>query len=62
MTTASDTNNQGVSKPVTAYDVAHLFNEDTTVEREIIEHLKGATLGWEWRSREYLKAYRPDES
>ncbi len=52
----------GIAKPSAAYDVAHLFNEDTTVEREIIEHLKGAALGWEWHSREFLKAYRPDES
>ena len=38
-----------------------LFNEETTVEREIIEHLKAAKLGWTWRSREQLIAYRPDE-
>lgn len=44
------------------YVVNTLFNEETTVEREIIEHLKAAKLGWTWRSRDYLKAYRPDES
>jgi restriction endonuclease S subunit len=43
------------------YTVRTLFNEETTVEREIIEHLKAAKLGWTWRSRDYLKAYRPDE-
>ena len=43
------------------YAVRTLFNEETTVEREIIEHLKAARLGWTWRSREYLKKYRPDE-
>lgn len=43
------------------YTVHALFNEETTVEREIIEHLKAAKLGWTWRSREALKAYRPDE-
>ncbi|MBK7954233.1 MAG: HsdR family type I site-specific deoxyribonuclease [Candidatus Accumulibacter sp.] len=44
-----------------AYEVRTLFNEETTVEREIIEHLKAAKLGWTWRSRDYLKTYRPDE-
>lgn len=43
------------------YAVRTLFNEETTVEREIIEHLKAGKLGWTWRSRDYLKAYRPDE-
>jgi type I restriction enzyme R subunit len=43
------------------YSVRTLFNEETTVEREIIEHLKAARLGWTWRSRDYLKKYRPDE-
>lgn len=43
------------------YSVRTLFNEETTVEREIIEHLKAAKLGWTWRSREYLREYRPDE-
>ena len=43
------------------YVVRTLFNEETTVEREIIEQLKAATLGWTWRSREALKTYRPDE-
>lgn len=43
------------------YPVRTLFNEETTVEREIIEHLKAAKLGWTWRSRDYLKKYRPDE-
>lgn len=44
-----------------SYSVRTLFNEETTVEREIIEHLKAAKLGWTWRSRDYLKTYRPDE-
>ena len=43
------------------YAVRTLFNEETTVEREIIEHLKAAKLGWTWRSRDYLKKYRPNE-
>lgn len=43
------------------YVVRTLFNEETTVEREIIEHLKAAKLGWTWRSREQLREYRPDE-
>jgi type I restriction enzyme R subunit len=42
-----------------SYSVRTLFNEETTVEREIIEHLKAAKLGWTWRSRDSLKAYRP---
>lgn len=37
------------------YAVRTLFNEETTVEREIIQHLKDAKLGWTWRSRDYLK-------
>lgn len=45
----------------TSYTVRTLFNEETTVEREIIEHLKATKLGWTWRSREQLSAYRPDE-
>lgn len=44
-----------------SYSVGTLFNEETTVEREIIEHLKSAKLGWSWRSREELKKHRPDE-
>ena len=47
---------------VLSYSVRTLFNEETTVEREIIEHLKAAKLGWTWRSRDFLKVYRPDES
>ena len=43
------------------YKVRTLFNEETTVEREIIEHLKAAQLGWTWRSREQLRKHRPDE-
>ncbi|WP_295587668.1 type I restriction endonuclease subunit R [uncultured Lamprocystis sp.] len=43
------------------YTVHTLFNEETTVEREIIEHLKSAKLGWTWHSREELRQYRPDE-
>lgn len=43
------------------YTVRTLFNEETTVEREIIEHLKATKLGWTWRSREQLAKYRPDE-
>lgn len=38
-----------------------LFNEETTVEREIIEHLRGGKLGWTWHSRAALQAQRPDE-
>lgn len=44
-----------------SYAVRTLFNEETTVEREIIEHLKATKLGWTWRSRAQLSAYRPDE-
>jgi type I restriction enzyme, R subunit len=35
-----------VEKPSATYDVSRLFNEDTTVEREIIEHLKAARPSW----------------
>lgn len=41
--------------------VAGLFNEETSVEREIIEHLQTETLGWTYRSREQLATLRPDE-
>src|SRR5688572_4505547 len=44
-----------------AYNVRTLFNEETSVEREIIEHLKAAKLGWVWRSRDQLRKDRPDE-
>lgn len=38
--------------PSIPYDVIRLFNEETTVEREIIEHLQAPALGWTYRSRE----------
>jgi type I restriction enzyme R subunit len=41
--------------------VHHLFNEETTVEREIIGHLKSKVLGWTYRSREQIAKYREDE-
>ena len=41
--------------------VSTLFNEETTVEREIIKHLRGSKLGWTWRSRKDLQVQRPDE-
>ena len=41
--------------------VARLFNEETTVEREIIEHLQLPELGWTYRSREQVTKLRPDE-
>lgn len=48
---------------VLSYSVRTLFNEETTVEREIIEHLAAAKLGWTWWPvRDFLKVYRPDES
>ncbi len=42
-------------------EVQRLFNEETTVEREIIEHLQLKSLGWTYRSREQVTALRPDE-
>ncbi|MEM5330847.1 type I restriction endonuclease subunit R [Paraburkholderia sp. JHI2823] len=50
-----------VTQGAAPYAVRTLFNEETTVEREIIEHLKAGQLGWTWRSRDFLKSYRPDE-
>ena len=41
--------------------VPHLFDEDTTVEREIIEHLQTPALGWTYKSRKQLVPLRPDE-
>lgn len=41
--------------------VPRLFNEETTVEREIIEHLKNKTLGWTYRSRDQVALLRPDD-
>ena len=41
--------------------VVRLFNEETTVEREIIEHLQTPALGWNYRTREQVTALRPDE-
>ncbi len=44
-----------------APSVTRLFNEETTVEREIIEHLQAKALGWTYRSREQVTKLRPDE-
>ncbi len=44
-----------------SYVVRTLFNEETTVEREIIEHLKSDALGWTWRSRDQIATQRPDD-
>lgn len=41
--------------------VERLFCEDTTVEREVIEHLKSNTLGWTYRSRDQVAELRPDD-
>lgn len=41
--------------------VERLFNEETTVEREIIEHLQTKALGWTYRSREQVTPLRIDE-
>jgi type I restriction enzyme, R subunit len=43
-------------------EVERLFCEETTVEREIIEHLKSMALGWTYRTREQIAALRPDDS
>lgn len=45
----------------TAPLVRHLFNEETTVEREIIEHLQTTALGWTYRSRAQVTELRPDD-
>ena len=47
--------------PTAPPTVARLFNEETTVEREIIDHLKAPALGWTYRSREQVTALRQDE-
>ena len=60
MTESVFTDPHRIEKPPTSYDVEHLFSEETTVEREIIEHLKSAQLGWTWHSRDELSLYRPD--
>ena len=44
-----------------SYTVRTLFNEETTVEREIIEHLKSGALGWTWHSRDQVAIQRPDD-
>ena len=44
-----------------AFVVHHLFNEETTVEREIIGHLKSKPLGWTYRSREQIAEFREDD-
>jgi type I restriction enzyme, R subunit len=41
-----------------APSVPRLFSEETTVEREVIEHLQGKALGWAYRSREEILAQR----
>jgi type I restriction enzyme, R subunit len=50
-----------MSTPSSAPKVACLFNEETTVEREIIEHLQAPALGWTYRSREQVTEMRPDD-
>ncbi|MFM8333143.1 MAG: type I restriction endonuclease subunit R [Candidatus Methylumidiphilus sp.] len=47
--------------PFPTYQVARLFNEETTVEREIIEHLCNPALGWRYASREAIALLRDDE-
>lgn len=47
--------------PPAAPIVHRLFNEETTVEREIIEHLQLTSLGWTYRSREQVTPLRLDE-
>ena len=47
--------------PHSTYDVTRLFNEETSVEREIIENLRAPALGWTYVPREQLAALRPDE-
>ncbi len=61
MTEPGFTDTHCVEKPPTPYAVTRLFNEETTVEREIIEHLQAPALGWTYRSREELSELRPDE-
>ncbi|MFZ5651834.1 MAG: type I restriction endonuclease [Bacillota bacterium] len=41
--------------------VERLYCEETTVEREIIEHLKSKALGWTYRSRDEVALLRSDE-
>lgn len=41
--------------------VRHLFNEETTVEREIIELLQTTALGWSYHSRAQVTELRPDD-
>ena len=44
-----------------APSVDRLFNEETTVEREIIEHLQTPALGWTYHNRDEVTALRPDD-
>jgi len=46
---------------ITPPEVKRLFNEETTVEREIIEHLQTTALGWTYHTREVVTALRNDE-
>ena len=41
--------------------VERLFCEETTVEREVIEHLKSKALGWTYHSRDQVAELRPDD-
>ncbi len=61
MTDASFADSLTIERPPTPYTVIRLFNEETTVEREIIQHLQTPALGWAYRSREQVTALRPDE-
>jgi len=45
--------------PIPEYAVRYLYNEETTVEREILDHLRGPRLGWRYMSRdEVVRRYR----
>ncbi|NJN45929.1 MAG: type I restriction endonuclease subunit R [Candidatus Competibacteraceae bacterium] len=61
MTEPDFTDHHRIEKPPTPYSVTRLFNEETTVEREIIQHLQTPALGWTYRSRQQVMALRPDE-
>ena len=51
--------------PLSDYLVRYLYNEETTVEKEILDHLQGPALDWRYVPRdEVIRKYRmaPDGS
>ena len=61
MTTSAYPTKDATEPPLSVYHVQRLFNEETTVEREILHHLTSPVLKWRYASREELALLREDD-